>query len=72
MVALSVKLPFDDNDVPDEDNVDEDGDTQVANEISTKDRLRPIRLNLGADIEISMQYEVYGTDLKEVCLRRIW
>ena len=37
MVNPSVKLPFDDNSGPDEDDVDKDEDTQMVNKIKTKE-----------------------------------
>ena len=50
MATPGVKLPFDENYGPGEDNVDEDGEDQMVNEISTKERLRPIRFNLDATL----------------------
>ena len=36
MVTPGVKLPFDNDSMPADDDVDEDGDTQMVNEVSTK------------------------------------
>ena len=61
MVTPGVKLPFDNNSGPDEDDQDTEEDTQMVNKMATKARLRPIRVNLDADIvNVPMQSEVYG------------
>ena len=65
--ASGVELPFDDSYSPDKGNVDKDGDAQMVNEISTKERLRPIRFNLDADIQnVLTQSEVYGVHPKKL------
>ena len=72
MATPVVELPFDGNYGPDEDNVDENCDTKMVNEISTKEQLRPIRFNLDADIEnVPVQSELHGAP-EELCLRHKW
>ena len=68
MVTPGIKLPFDDNSGPDEDDVDKEEDTQMVNKIATKERLRPIRFNLDADIvNVPMQ-----SASEKLCLRQVW
>ena len=62
MVTPGVKIPFDTNSGPSGDDVDDNGDTQMVNEVWTKDRVTTVRFNLGSDIaHVPMQSDIYGT-----------